>query len=85
MHGLYPWTCIVDAIVLTKEAVMDALHTWSLLRLVIVVVMACPFLIIPALLGLRKKPRDTEKGTETKARPELTLRGLQPQGVAHTR
>ena len=44
---------------------MDLMHRWALLRLLIVFVMACPFLIVPVLISLFKKHADAENCAET--------------------
>ena len=58
---------------------VDLLHSWSLLRLLFVFLLACPFLIIPVLLGLFKKQPGTEDRTEAPAeggtRIEVSGRG----------
>jgi hypothetical protein len=58
---------------------VDLLHSWSLLRFLFVFLLACPFLIIPVLLGLFKKQPDTEDRTEAPAergtRVEVSGRG----------
>jgi hypothetical protein len=46
---------------------MDSWHTWLLLRPLIVFTMACPSFVFAALLGLRKKPPETEKWAPTRA------------------
>ena len=46
---------------------MDSWHTWLLLRPLIVFTMACPAFVFAALLGLRKKPSETEKSAPTRA------------------
>jgi hypothetical protein len=43
---------------------VDLLHTWWLLRLLFVFLLACPFLIIPVLLSFFKKQPDAEDRTE---------------------
>jgi hypothetical protein len=52
---------------------MDLLHAWWLLRLSFVILLACPFLIIPVLLGFFKKQPDAED--RTKAPAEDGIRG----------
>ena len=54
---------------------MDSWHTLWFLRPLIILVMATPTLIIPVLLGLRKKRPDAEISTETHAdcAPRFTL------------
>jgi hypothetical protein len=46
---------------------VDSWHTLWILRPLIILVMATPTLIIPVLLGLRKKRPDAEVTTETHA------------------
>jgi hypothetical protein len=79
MHVLYPSLCIVGAIVLMKRTNVDLLHSWALLRLLFVFLLACPFLIIPVLLGLFKKQPGAEDRTEASAeggtRVEVSGRG----------
>jgi hypothetical protein len=54
---------------------MNSWQAWLLLRPLIVFAMACPFFVFAALLGLRKKPPETEKCTEAPAdqSPRFTL------------
>jgi hypothetical protein len=54
---------------------MNSWQTWLLLRPLIVFAMACPSFAFAALLGLRKKPPETEKCTEAPAdqSPRFTL------------
>jgi len=58
---------------------VDLLHTWWLLRLLFVFLLACPFLIIPVLLGFFRKQPDAEDRTEAPAeggtRVEISGRG----------
>ena len=58
---------------------VDLLHTWWLLRLLFVFLLACPFLIIPVLLSFFKKQPDAEDRTEAPAeggtRVEISGRG----------
>jgi urea transporter len=58
---------------------MNILHTWWLARLLFVFVLACPFLIVPVLLGFFKKHSDAknraEAPTEQGARVEVSGRG----------
>ena len=58
---------------------VDLLHTWWLLRLLFVFLLACPFLIIPVLIGLFGKQPDAEDRTEAPAeggtRVEISGRG----------
>jgi len=58
-----------------REEVMNSWQTWLLLRPLIVFAMACPSFVFAALLGLRKKPPETEKCTEAPAdqSPRFTL------------
>ena len=42
---------------------MDLLHAWWLLRLLFVFLLACPFLIVPVLLGLFRKRPDADDRT----------------------
>jgi hypothetical protein len=55
---------------------MDLLHAWWLLRLLFVFLLACPFLIVPVLLGFFKKHSDAknraEAPTEQGARVEIS-------------
>ena len=46
---------------------VDLLHSWWLLRLLFVFLLACPFLIIPVLLSFFKKQPDAEDRTEAPA------------------
>jgi hypothetical protein len=41
---------------------MDLLHSWSLLRLLFVFLLACPFLVLPMLLGFFKKQPAKDSG-----------------------
>jgi hypothetical protein len=66
MHLLYGSLRIVMVIVLMKEH-MDLLHTWWLLRLLFVFLLACPFLIVPVLLGFFRKHPDAEDRTQAAA------------------
>jgi hypothetical protein len=50
---------------------MNSWQAWLLLRPLIVFAMACPFFVFAALLGLRKKPPETEKCTEAPADQSL--------------
>jgi len=58
---------------------VDLLHSWWLLRLLFVFLLACPFLIIPVFLGFFKKQPDAEDRTESPAaggtRVEISGRG----------
>jgi Patatin-like phospholipase len=58
---------------------VDLLHTWWLLRLLSVFLLACPFLIIPVFLGFFNKQPDAEDRTESPAaggtRIEISGRG----------
>ena len=58
---------------------MDLLHAWWLLRLLFVFLLACPFLIIPVLLGFFRKRPDAEDRTKAPAeqitRVEISGRG----------
>ena len=58
---------------------MDILHTWWLLRLLFVFLLAFPFLIVPVLLGFFKKrpdARDPMKApSEQVSRVEISGRG----------
>jgi hypothetical protein len=58
---------------------VDLLHTWWLLRLLFVFLLACPFLIIPVLIGFFEKQPDAEDRTEAPAeggtRVEISGRG----------
>jgi len=70
-----------------REDVMNSWQTWLLLRPLIVFAMACPSFVFAALLGLRKKPLETEKCTEapTDQSPHFTLSAcgiwrIQPDG-----
>lgn len=62
------------AIAVTRQ-VMDSWQTWLLLRPLIVFAMACPLFVFAALLGLRQKPPEAEKWTQTSANqgPRFTL------------
>ena len=79
MHLLYLPLCNVGAIAFDERTNVDLLHSWSLLRLLFVFLLACPFLIIPVLLGLFKKQPGTEDRTEAPAeggtRIEVSGRG----------
>jgi hypothetical protein len=50
---------------------MNRWQAWLLLRPLIVFAMACPSFVFAALLGLRKKPPETEKCTEAPAGQSL--------------
>jgi hypothetical protein len=67
MHRLYLSQCIVADIILKKEKVVDLSHAWFLLRLLFIFLMACPFLIVPALLSLRRKQPEAQDRTEARA------------------
>jgi hypothetical protein len=67
MHRLYVSSRMLWLSFLTKEEVMDLGHSWLLLRALIILAIACPFLIFPALLSLRKKRPDPDNGTEARA------------------
>ena len=58
---------------------VDLLHSWSLLRLLFVFLLACPFLIVPVLLSFFKKQPDAEDRTEASVecatRVEISGRG----------
>jgi len=58
---------------------VDLLHSWALLRILFVFLLACPFLIIPVLLGFFKKQPGAEDRTEAPAeggtRVEVSGRG----------
>jgi hypothetical protein len=58
---------------------MDLLHAWWLVRFLFVFLLACPFLVIPVLLGFFRKEPDAEDGTEALgaggARVEVSGRG----------
>jgi hypothetical protein len=58
---------------------VDLLHSWWLLRFLFVFLLACPFLIIPVLLGFFKKEPDagdrTEVPVQGDARGEVSGRG----------
>ena len=43
------------------------MHNWALFRLIFVVLIACPFLIVPVLLGLFKKHPEAEELIEAEA------------------
>jgi hypothetical protein len=62
-----------------ERRIMDLLHAWWLLRLLFVFLLACPFLIIPVLLGFFRKRSDAEDRTEAPAehgaRVEVSGRG----------
>ena len=72
--ALYRWRYRFD-----ERTNVDLLHSWSLLRLLFVFLLACPFLIIPVLLGLFKKQPGAEDRTEASAeggtRVEVSGRG----------
>jgi hypothetical protein len=58
LHCLYSPLGIVAAFAETREEDVDIWHTLWFIRPLMVLVIACPFLIIPALLSLlRKYPR----------------------------
>jgi hypothetical protein len=67
MHLLYPPLCNVGAIAFDERTNVDLLHSWSLLRLLFVCLLACPFLVIPVFLGLFKKQPGVEDRTEAPA------------------
>jgi hypothetical protein len=79
MHLLHPSLCIVGAIAIDERTNVDLLHSWSLLRLLFVLLLACPFLIIPVLLSFSKKRPGAEDRTEAPAeggtRVEVSGRG----------
>ena len=54
---------------------MNSWQTWLLLRPLIVFAMACPSFVFAALLGLRKKPSESEQCLEAPAHqsPRFTL------------
>ena len=54
---------------------MNSWQTWLLFRPLIVFAMACPCFVLAALLGLRKKPPESEQCTEAPAdeSPHFTL------------
>lgn len=56
---------------------VDLLHSWALLRLLFVFLLACPFLIIPVLLGFFKRDADdrTEAPVECGTRVEVSGHG----------
>jgi hypothetical protein len=58
---------------------VDLLHAWWLLRFLFVFLLACPFLIIPVILGFfRKEPDDgdrSEAPVRGDARVEVSGRG----------
>jgi hypothetical protein len=58
---------------------MDLLHAWWLLRLLFVFLLACPFLVIPVLIGFFRKHLDAEDRTEApveqSTRVEISGRG----------
>jgi hypothetical protein len=60
---------------------MDTWHTLWVLRPLIVLVMAAPFLIIPALVSLFRKHRGADNGAETRSdetRPDSNGRFVMP-------
>ncbi|HWZ73571.1 MAG TPA: hypothetical protein VN326_19120 [Casimicrobiaceae bacterium] len=54
---------------------MNSWQTWLLFRPLIVFAMACPTFVVAALLGLRKKPPESEQRAEAPAdeNPRFTL------------
>jgi hypothetical protein len=84
--ALYRWRYRFD-----ERTNVDLLHSWALLRLLFVFLLACPFLIIPVLLGLFKKQPGAEDRTEASAeggtRVEVSGRGTwnAQATVAHSR
>lgn len=71
---------------------MNGWQTWLLFRPLIVFAMACPFFVFAALLGLRKKPPESEQCVEAPAEqsPRFTLSargtwGMQADGLSQSR
>jgi len=60
--ALYRWRYRFD-----ERTNVDLLHSWALLRLLFVFLLACPFLIIPVLLGFFRKQPGAEDRTEAPA------------------
>ena len=71
---------------------MNSWQTWLLFRPLIVFAMACPSFVFAALLGLRKKPSESEQCTEAPAdeSPRFTLSAsgiwrIQADGLSQSR
>jgi hypothetical protein len=75
-----------------REEVMNSWQIWLHLRPLIVFAMACPSFVFAALLGLRKKPSESEQCTEGPAdqspRFRLSASGtwrIQADGLSQSR
>ena len=50
-----------------ERKIVDLSHAWFLLKLLFIFLMACPFVIVPALLSLRRKQLEAQDRTGARA------------------
>jgi len=65
----YRWRYRID-----ERVNVDLLHSWWLLRLLFVFILACPFLIIPVLFGFFKKQPGAADRTEAPAKSDTLVK-----------